>query len=230
MPSKAGKQYIVLWLQGWTSSMDSHREDVERNSKQSGLAFATLDFAGHGLHKTPIEESTRQQQLDGVIAVYDELRKHCYNKVIVIGGSFGGYLAALLTGLRPVHAAVLRVPAMYADNELKTPHRETKKCKNPLRDQQDEANDSYIKDNQAVRSIRQFEGSTYVLEHELDEQVPKIMPKTYFANAKHGNYLLIPQATHSPKLMPNPKKYYNYIEHWLMSILEAIQLEDKLSD
>jgi len=45
-PQDDNKKYIVLWLQGWTSSMDSHRDGVERMSEQSGLAFATLDFAG----------------------------------------------------------------------------------------------------------------------------------------------------------------------------------------
>ncbi|MBA3238844.1 MAG: hypothetical protein H0T62_10945 [Parachlamydiaceae bacterium] len=43
LPKNATKEYCVLWLQGWTSSMDSHRESVERMSIHTGLTFATQD-------------------------------------------------------------------------------------------------------------------------------------------------------------------------------------------
>lgn len=227
-PDNSNYEYCVLWLQGWTSSMDSHREGVERMSKKSDIAFATLDFAGHGMHKLPIEESSRKLQIDEVVAVYDELKNRNYEKVIVIGGSFGGYLAALLTGIRPIHTAVLRAPAIYADDELETVHKMTRKWINPTSDQQDKANEKYITDNLAVRSISNFDGFVYVLEHELDEQVPRIMPRTYFERAKYGNYIIIPKTKHSPKLMTNPRQHYDYIENFLIAIIEAVKQQDKL--
>lgn len=229
VPQGASKEYAVLWLQGWTSSMDSHREGVERMTNESCFPFATLDYAGHGLHKLPIEQSTRKQQLDEAIAVYDELIKCGYKKIIVIGGSFGGYIAALLVGKRSAHAAILRVPAIYDDSELELPHSQTKRWENPDTYQQDKSAAAYIQDNEAVRSITKFDGFVYVIEHELDEQVPRIMPKTYFENAKHGNYLIIPKTKHSPKLMANPRPHYDYAEHWVVSILEAVKLGDDLN-
>ena len=227
-PDNDSKEYCVLWLQGWTSSMDSHRESVERMSNQMNMAFATLDYAGHGLHKTALEESSRKQQHEEVIAVFDELKKREYGKIIVIGGSFGGYMAALLTGKRPVHTVMLRVPAIYDDSELELPYKQTKRWQNPDAYQESKATAEYIQNNEAVRSITNFDGFTYVLEHELDEQVPKVMPKTYFENAKHGNYLIVPKTTHSPKTMDNPEPYYAYIEHIVLSILEAIKMQDRL--
>lgn len=228
-PENSTKNYCVLWLQGWTSSMDSHREGVERLATQTGRVFATIDFAGHGLHELPLEESTRKQQHEEVIAVFDELKKRGFEKIIVIGGSFGGYMAALLTGKRPVYSAVLRAPAMYADDEFELQHSKTRKWQNTSKDQQDIAKNPYIQDNEAVRSIRKFDGSIYILEHELDEQVPKIMPRTYFENAKRGNYLVIPNTMHSPKLMNNPQVHFAYIEHFVIAIIKGVKLEETLA-
>ncbi len=227
-PERASKDFCVLWLQGWTSSMDSHREGVERMSQQTGLAFATLDYAGHGLHKVPLEESTRKQQYEEVVAVFDELTKRGYKNIIVIGGSFGGYMAALLVGPRPVHTAVLRAPAIYADDEFDVPHKLTKRWQNPDVYQQEKATEPYVQDNAAVRAVHEFDGFTYILEHELDEQVPKIMPQMYFKNAKHGNYIIIPNAMHSPKLMKKPQPHFEYIEHIVISIIKAAQLQNGL--
>jgi len=207
--------------------MDSHREGVMRLVEQTGIAFATMDYAGHGQHTVPLEDSTRKQQHDEVVAVYDALAGLGYKKIIVIGGSFGGYMAALLVGKRPAHAAILRVPAIYDDAEFALPHSQTKRWQN-IDSYQDKASASYIEDNEAVRGIAHFEGFTYVLEHELDQVVPKIMPQTYFSHAKHGNYLIVPKTSHSPKQMSDPQKHYAYIEHLLASLVQAIVMQDDL--
>ena len=226
MPDDSTKEYAVLWIQGWSSSMDSHREGVERMSKRVGMTFATLDPAGHGLHTLPLDESTRKQQFEEVTAVFDELKKRDYEKIIVIGGSFGGYMAALLCGKRPVHAVVLRAPANYPDNEFEMPFKNTKRWSE--HSFETVKNEGYNANNDAVSAIKQFPGMVYVLEHELDESVPKIMPQSYFAAAKHGNYLIIPKTEHSPKLMPNPQPHFDYIEHMVISIVEAIRLQAQL--
>lgn len=210
--------------------MDSHREGVIRMAEQTDTTFATLDYAGHGLHKVPLEESTRKQQHDEVVAVFDELKKRGYEKIIVIGGSFGGYMAALLVGKRHAHTAVLRVPAIYDDNEFELQHKQTKRWQNPAVYQQEKATAPYILDNDAVRSVASFDGFTYVIEHELDEQVPKIMPQTYFNNAKHGNYLIVPKTMHSPKLMKNPEKHFAYIENFVIAIIQAAKMQDELGE
>jgi len=229
VPKDAGRDYCVLWLQGWTSSMDSHREGVARIAQQTTLPFATLDYAGHGLHQTPLEDSTRKQQLEEVIAVFDELTARGYQKIIAIGGSFGAYMAALLTAQRPVQAVILRAPANYVDNEFQLPHRETASYKDPAAWIGAKVSDPELLNGSAVEAITSFEGFVYVLEHELDHDVPARLPQTYFAAAKKGNYFIIPHTGHSPKLMPNPEKHFAYIEHVVGAILKAIQLQDNLS-
>lgn len=227
-PSGANTEFCVLWIQGWSSSMDSHREGVERMVEKTGIVFAILDPAGHGLHALPLEESTRKQQHEEVVAVFDELKSRGYEKIIVIGGSFGGYMTALLTGKRPVHAAVLRAPANYPDDEFEIQYKETLRSKDYEAYTRTKEHDDMLANSEATKAIQAYDGFVYVLEHELDEVVPAKVPQHYFAAAKHGNYFIIPKTKHSPKLMENPQVHYEYIEHVVIAIVEAIKLQGKL--
>lgn len=229
-PENSDKEFCVLWLQGWSSSMDSHREGVERMAGQTGIVFATLDPAGHGLHQLPLEESTRKQQHEEVVAVFDELKKRGFEKIIVIGGSFGGYMTALLTAKRPVHAAVLRAPANYPDDEFEIPFKETLRSKDYAAYTKTKDSDDMLNNSSATKALGNYGGFVYVLEHELDEVVPAKVPKRYFEIAKHGNYFIVPKTKHSPKLMQNPQAHFAYIEQLVIAIIKAIQLQDSLAD
>jgi pimeloyl-ACP methyl ester carboxylesterase len=227
-PENATKEYCVLWIQGWSSSMDSHREGVKRMVEQSGITFATLDPAGHGLHKLPLEESTRKQQHEEVVAMFDELILRGFRKIIVIGGSFGGYLTALLTGKRPVYAAVLRCPANYPDDQFELKFKDTSYQEDYAGYMKTAASDDMLKSSIATKAIQSYPGFVYVLEHELDEVVPAKVPLNYFSLSQHGNYFIIPKTKHSPKLMKNPAAHFEYIEKLVVAILKAIQMQDRL--
>ncbi len=228
VPEGAGQEYCVLWLQGWSSTMDSHREGVERMARQAGAVFATLDPAGHGLHKLPIERSTRKQQLTEITAVFDELKRLGYAKIIVIGGSFGGYMAALLTSKRPVYAAVLRAPANYPDAEFELPYAQTQRSQDYEAYARTKGFDDMLTHSAATKAIQNYDGFVYVLEHELDSVVPAKILRHYFATAKHGNYLIVPRTKHSPKLMKDPQPHYAYVEHIIVAIVQAIRMQDGL--
>lgn len=228
-PESDNKEYCVLWLNGWSSAMDTHSEALERLARKTDICFATLDIAGHGRNNAmPLEKTTNKQQFSEVIAIYDELSKIGYKKVIVIGVSHGGYLAAMLAGERPVHAAILRCPAIYANRDFDIPTDETGFIDDYWNYVQDMGSEKVLRNNKACASIKDFNGYVYVLEHELDEVIPKVVPQTYFNLAKHGNYILVPGTKHSPKVMGNPKLHTDYIEHIVVSIVKAIKLQDKI--
>jgi hypothetical protein len=194
-------------------------------AQKSGVAFAMLDYAGHGSHPTTLDKSTKQSQHIETLAAYDELTKLGYKHIIVIGGSFGGYMTALLTGKRTPKAVVLRAPAAYPNDEFELPNSKTRQYTGNGSDRfgfdkDPEAHMGSI----AFEAIAGYTGAVYVLEHEDDEVIPKIIPRTYFSHAKHGNYLLIPNTKHSPKTMPSPEKNIAYIEHLLVSIIKLVQL------
>lgn len=223
------KEWCVLWLQGFTSNIEGHTDGVTRLAEATGMSFAMLNYAGHGNHPVHLDDATRSQQFDEVLGVHDELMKLGFKKVIVIGGSFGGYMATLLASVRKFDTLVLRAPANYPEEEFKLAYKDTSvgrqdKSHYLYRQSIDE---HYI--NNAVEGVRSFAGQTYVLEHEKDEVIQPSIPKSYYNAAKHGNYLVIPGVKHSPKMMPNPEKYFALIELWLATIINATKQSKDLN-
>lgn len=231
-PNGDDKEYCVLWVQGWSSSMDSHRDGVERMAKDSNTPFATLDYAGHGLSKVALDDSTRQQQHEELVVIFDELKRYGFKKIIVVGGSFGGYMTALLTGVRPVYTAVLRCSANYPNEESDISYKDTKRARAKAGDYaaymaSKESNEDML-NSKASAAIAEYDGFTYVLEHEFDEVVPAKVPQHYYALSKYGNYLIIPNTPHSPKTTDDPASRFAYIEHTVVSIIEAVKLQDRI--
>lgn len=221
-PENAIDSYAVLWLQGFTSTIDGHVDGCTRLSSASNVHFAMLNYAGHGDHPIKLKDATRKTQFNEVCAVYDELVKLGFSKIIVIGVSFGAYMAALLASVRKPQAIVLRAPANYMEEEFHLPYSETiegndKDAKNLYRQ-------SITSDysNNAVEAIREFNGTVYVIQNEKDSVINPTMPKSYYNAAKNGNYILIPGLDHSPMMMENPQAYMNIIERWLQTIIYAI--------
>lgn len=221
----ANSEWVVLWLQGFTSTIEGHHEGVVRMAERSNMAFAMLNYAGHGNHPMTLGDATREQQLNEVRDVYDAVAKLGFKKFIVVGGSFGAYMAALLVKERAAETVVLRVPATYADEEYTLPFSKTRSGLSEER--RDIWRDNLDKNtaNAAFTAIRDFPGDVFVMEHELDTVVHKSLPLTYYALAKHGNYIVVRDCDHSPKLMPNPQKYFAIIENWVVTIIDNTRLQ-----
>lgn len=220
-PENAHKSWAVLWLQGFTSTIDGHHNGCKRMSTASNTPFAILNYAGHGNHPVPLEKATRKQQFEEVCAVYDELTKRGFSKIIVIGGSFGGYMAALLAGVRNPQTIVLRAPANYLDNEFDFPYAETTESK------EGEAKDLYRKSidksysNKATKALKAFNGTSYIFEHGADTVIAANIPQSYYHVAKHGSYIVIEGLEHSPKLMANASEWFDIVERWIQTIIYA---------
>ncbi len=173
-PDDAYDGWAVLWLQGFTSTIEGHHEGCERMSAASNVPFAILNYAGHGNHLVPLEQATRKQQFEEVCAVYDELVNRGFDKIIVIGGSFGGYMAALLAGSRKPQTVILRAAANYKDEEFDYPYAETTESK------EGETKDLYRQSidtthtNMATEALKSFNGTSYIIEHEADTLLRQI--------------------------------------------------------
>ena len=79
---------------------------------------------GHAATVREQAKVTREDNLADALAAYDRLvAEHAVDqsRIAVIGSSYGGYLATILTGLRPVRWLALRAPALYKDSEWDLP-------------------------------------------------------------------------------------------------------------
>ncbi|MBP9667302.1 hypothetical protein KBD87_00640 [Candidatus Saccharibacteria bacterium] len=226
VPDGASTEWCVLWLQGFISTIEDHTEGVVRMAEASSTAFAMLNYAGHGDNPIALSDATRTQQFDEVCAVYDELKKLGYRKIIANGGSFGGYMIALLTGARPLEAAVLRAPANYPDNEFQLPYRDTAAGKDVAK------HNLYLQQispeyrNTAVDTLANYDGPTFVVEHGADEVIHSPIPKSYYNVAKHGSYIVIPGLKHAARDMPNPAHYYAIVEAWVETIIKIVRMQE----
>jgi pimeloyl-ACP methyl ester carboxylesterase len=113
----------VLFVHGWGGSQES---DLVRARGIAGLGCVclTFDLRGHGGTIARQETVNREENLRDLVAAYDQLASHPSidrSAIAVMGNSYGGYLASILTTLRPVKWLALTVPALYRDEDWSVP-------------------------------------------------------------------------------------------------------------
>jgi hypothetical protein len=219
--------YCILWLQGWGSTIEKHLPQITALAEKTGTAVAMIDYAGHGSHPIPLEATTRRQQFQEAVAAFDSLIDEGYERIIVAGNSFGGYMSALLSAERHPYALILREPAIYQDDEFSLPYPERQGYRDKAYEEM-KVTITPESDMAALHAVARFSGSVYVIEHEIDSVIPKNIPQAYFAVAKRGNYLVIPAADHAIATMPRPEKHYAYIAAALTHVVDLIQREATL--
>jgi hypothetical protein len=118
------KKPAALLLHGWQSSQIRMFSTAEMLSSRSGMTCLTVDLRAHGKSEGVLGGFSSKDFLDDVLAAYDFLAAQPNvdsSRIGVIGTSFGGYLAALLSSKRNVAWIVLHVPADYPDETFNTP-------------------------------------------------------------------------------------------------------------
>ena len=86
-----------------------------------GYACLTFNLRGHARTRRQFERVTRVQNLRDVLGAYDFLVGQpgvAAERIGLVGSSYGGYLAVLLTAERMVRWLALRAPAIYKDADF----------------------------------------------------------------------------------------------------------------
>src|SRR5690606_32989007 len=121
--SFTGKRPVVLVLHGWTSSTRRFPERVEPLVKM-GYVCLLFDMRGHGATGYELAKYSRKDHLDDCLAAYDfiaTLEDVDITAISVMGSSYGGYMAVLLTGKRPIKKLILLAPAQYQNKMFTEP-------------------------------------------------------------------------------------------------------------
>jgi dipeptidyl aminopeptidase/acylaminoacyl peptidase len=177
----------LLFIHGLHSSQSGYLERAEAATEELGAVCLAFDLGGHGESDGTRSALSLRDHLADVTAAYDCLvaeRDVDASRIGVSGASYGGYLAALLTALRPVARLAMRAPMVYADSELDVPL--------ALRTSSGEVPEA----SAAVDALGRFSGSLLLVESGRDEVVPPSMIQAYRDAVPEAEYVLIPDAGH----------------------------------
>jgi dienelactone hydrolase len=210
----------VLLVHGWDGSQAEYLERA-REIAALGCVCLTFDLRGHERHRADRESVTREDNLRDVLAAYDLLARRPEvdrEAIAVVGSSYGGYLAAILTTLRPVRWLALRVPALYDDEDWHVP-------KNSLpRDRLAQLRRQHVEPgaNRALGACAMFRGEVLIVESEHDSVVPHPAIESYkraCAEARSVTYRVISDADHALSEKPWQQTYTSMLVNWLSEML-----------
>ena len=111
----------LLFIHGHGSDQLGYAPRAEQASRTLGLTCLTFDLGGHGNSGAEGRELSLTDHVRDTVAAYDRLQSIegvDPDRIGVCGASYGGHLACLLVGSRPVKSLLLRAPARPSDEAL----------------------------------------------------------------------------------------------------------------
>jgi hypothetical protein len=206
---------IVLSLIGRTSRRKKQHyiDFAERLSKELDATSIVFDYSGHGDSPLDFDTIRPAQHFLEVIEVFDWVKQQYPNrKFIVIGSSYGGYLATQLTQYREFDVLVLRAPAIYRPADFYTKAAsEDKESTMSFRKDADK-----LASHPLVARTSKFKGKVLLIVHEYDELIPHQTTDAY-AKAFNADVILEKGITHSldTATVEQVKLYFDDIYGWL---------------
>jgi pimeloyl-ACP methyl ester carboxylesterase len=211
----------VLFVHGWGGSQQ-HDLVRAREAAALGCLCLTFDLRGHEANAAQWETVTRAQNLEDLLAAYDWLaarRDVDPGAIAVVGISYGGYLAAILSSMRPVRWLALRSPALYMDPGWEVPKRQLHRDAD-LRAYRRQRIDA--RDNRALRACAAFDGDVLLVEAEHDEVVPHPVIESYaaaFAGVHSLTARKLADADHALSDKSMQKAYTAVLVAWLTEMV-----------
>ncbi|HEX2528007.1 MAG TPA: alpha/beta fold hydrolase [Geminicoccus sp.] len=212
----------VLFVHGWGGTQEQYLTRAREIAKL-GCVCLTIDLRGHGGSGNRQEAVTREDNLRDVMAAYDKLVEQPHvdrSTIAVVGSSYGGYLAAILSSLRPVRLLGLRVPALYKDEDWARPKEDLKKYELAAYRRGFVSPD----ENRALGACAMFEGDVLLVESEHDDIIPHPVFANYraaFTNVRSLTYRLIQGADHGLSEPSCQQAYTSLLVTWLTEMLKG---------
>lgn len=217
----------VLFVHGWGGSQ---QRDLSRARGIAGLGCVCLTFDLRGHEKTLSDQQwvSREDNLRDVLAAYDMLVNHPAidsTAIAVVGSSYGGYLSAILTSLRPVKWLALRVPALYRNEDWKLPKRQL--------DKQDlaryRAQRVSPESNRALAACAAFTGDALIVESENDNLIPHETIMSYRAalqNVHSLTHRIMDSADHALSGEGCQRAYTDILVNWITEMVIGERMGD----
>jgi dienelactone hydrolase len=210
----------ILLVHGWGGSQEQYLARA-REIAALGCTCLTFDLRGHARDQREHDLVTREDNLHDVVAAYDLLvaQPAVDDKAIaVVGSSYGGYLAAILTSRRRVRWLGLRAPALYWDEDWASPKRLLDREKlAAYRRQLVQA-----EENRALSACADFAGDVLVVESQFDDIVPHPVIGSYLAAFTQANSLthrVIEEADHGLSEVADQQAYTALLVRWMSEMV-----------
>ncbi|TCS36944.1 hypothetical protein EDC30_105166 [Paucimonas lemoignei] len=211
----------VLFVHGWGGSQQQYLARA-RKIARLGCVCMTLDLRGHAGTSPQQETVSREDNLRDVLAAYDELVSHEQvdpTSIALVGSSYGGYLATILTALRPAKWLALRAPALYMDRDWDKPKRQLHKGQDLHAYRQ---RILPADDNRALRACAAFEGDILLVESEHDQVIPHPVIVSYREAAKQARsltYRMLEEADHGLTDDASQRAYTSLLVDWMQEMV-----------
>lgn len=205
----------VLFIHGWGVDRATYLPRAHEIAAL-GCISLTFDMRGHAATEDQHASVTREDNLRDAVAAYDALAIHPLvdrSAITVVGSSYGGYLAAVLTSLRPIRCLALRVPALYKDEDWAVPKQE-------LREHGLETfRRGFVspEENRALGACAAFEGDVLIVKSEHDQTIPEPVIANYmaaFQRMRSLTYRVIAGADHGLSERPWQEAYTSLLLNW----------------
>lgn len=207
----------VLVLHGWKSSLKRFPKRVAP-LVEAGYTCLVFDMRGHGTTGGDLEEFSAQDHLDDCLAAYDFLAAQQgidHDQISLLGSSYGGFLAILLSSKRKVANLILVAPSQYPDQDFEISNRTI-----PNPDLMQYRNQPHKPtDNRALQAVADFQGKILLIQPENDTQVPKQVFADYLAaGGTKVTHKLIQEADHSFYHGDTNQQMIETVSTWMESI------------
>jgi len=206
----------VLFIHGWGGTQQQDLVRAEEIAQLGCICF-TFDLRGHARHKDERNSVTRSDGLADVIAAYDFLAAQDQvdpSAIAVVGTSYGGYLAALLTAHRPVAWLALRVPALYPDSHWDVP--KALLSREEISSYRRHFRTGY--QDKALAACEAFTGDVLIVESEHDDYVPHTTISSFMAAFQRSNslsYRMLKGADHALRDEGHRRAYNHLLLGWI---------------
>lgn len=218
----------VLFLHGWGGSQSQYVARA-RQIAALGCVCLTVDLRGHVKTLDTRDCVTREDNLQDVVAAYDVLLAHPAvngEAVAVVGSSYGGYLGAILTTLRPVRWLALRAPALYKDSDWTTPKSRLRTVQNLETYRKTKV---AVAHNRALGACAAFRGDVLLVESGHDTIIPHPVIESYreaCKNARSLTYRVIENADHALSDPSCREAYSAVLVNWITEMIAGVRAPD----
>lgn len=211
----------VLLVHGWGGSQEQYLARAKEIAAL-GCICLTFNLRGHAETYRQHETVSRESNLADLLAAYDVLSAHPAvdsSSIAVVGSSYGGYLASILTSMRPVKWLALRVPALYMDTGWELPKRQLHKAQDLRTYRQSLVP---VEGNRALRACAAFKGDVLVVESELDDIIPHAVISSYMEaciQPRSMTYRVITGADHGLSEEAHQRAYTSLLVNWMTEMV-----------